>query len=433
MCTQMTCNSSNKSAAAKKEGEEAADGTTAKKKKSGPTAQSRVYAPMSQPPPKAPPPMIELLDDEDMNRNGQRSSGVESDDSHMSSHRMTSSLPFAGSHHQSMNGRGGDLSTASRNDYISRQQELDRLQRYMNQRSTSSSGFDRAFSRHQAAMNHQHQSTNPQFSVSNLHNRRSPPMMQQSTGMSQSSSSSMQNRLRELEMMQHQLRQANQGRSNNESMSAKLLNLGAANSSSRHHPEVIAHAMNAMKSRDNQALLASLMTTNEHIKAADDKDMMVPQGHNAALQTQPPMHRQFQEYKNNQDDRNMSLPSSAINYHRGGDNSQGKDYATLLNQMKQIERLSQQTRPSDMSMMSGAAGNGSREIKISSLINQMTQSEVANLYREISARQQQRRQHQQQSSSGGGETLTGGETSQSSTIHAPSGEYSRSVRRASAA
>ena len=103
--------------------------------------------------------------------------------------------------------------------------------------------------------------------------------------------------------------------------------------------------------------------------------------------------------------------------------------------MKQIERLSQQTRPSsDMSsrMMSGAASNGSREIKISSLINQMSQSEVANLYREISARQQQRRHHQQQqSSSSGGET--GGETSQSSTVHAPSGEYSRSVRRASAA
>ena len=115
--------------------------------------------------------------------------------------------------------------------------------------------------------------------------------------------------------------------------------------------------------------------------------------------------------------------------------------------MKQIERLNQQTRPSsdsmsskmmsDMSsrMMSSAASNGSREIKISSLINQMSQSEVANLYREISARQQQRRQHhqQQQSSSSGGETLTGGETSQSSTVHAPSGEYSRSVRRASAA
>ena len=425
MCTQMTCNSSNKSAAAKKE-EEAADGTTKKKKKkkSGPTAQSRVYAPISQPPPKAPPPMIELLDDEDMNVNGQRSSGVDSDDSRMSSHRMTSSLPFAGGIHQSMNNRGGD-------DFSARQQELDMLQRHLNQRSTSSSGFDRAFSRHQAAMN-QHQS-----SVSNLHNRQSSPMMMQSTGMSQSSYSSMQNRLRELEMMQHQLRQANQGRSNNESMSAKLLNLSAANSSSssRHHPEVIAHAMNALKSRNNQALLASLMTqTNEHTKAADDKDM-APQGHAAALQTQPPLRRQFQEYHSNQDDRNMSLPSSAINYHHGGDNNPGKDYATLLNQMKQIERLNQQTRPSsDMSMMSSAASNGSREIKISSLINQMTQSEVANLYREISARQQQRRQHQmQQGSSGSGETLTGGETSQSSTMHAPSGEYSRSVRRASAA
>merc|ERR1712007_328403 len=118
-----------------------------------------------------------------------------------------------------------------------------------------------------------------QFSVSNLHNRRSPSMMQ-STGLSQSSSS-MQNRLRELEMMQHQLRQANSGmrqsnHSNSDSMSAKLLNLGATNSSSsRHHPEVIAHAMNALKSRNNQALLASLMTTNEHTKAsAADKDMV---------------------------------------------------------------------------------------------------------------------------------------------------------------
>ena len=202
---------------------------------------------------------------------------------------------------------------------------------------------------------------------------------------------------------------------------------------SRNHPQVIAKAL---KSRNDHVYLTAL-TTNEHTKAdmAHQRGQLQrteknsirspPPGRSrvhAAMQSQLQRHQEYSQAT--RPTHNFSSQSPPTETSRVGGYSistprQGTpsmlDYTTLLSQMKQLEK-SDQSSQGVVSSTTTASGGG---MKVSSLISQLSQNEVAQL------RLMHDSLRQQQSASG----VSGAHN----TDEHGKRKYPRSVRRASAA
>jgi len=362
-------------------------------------------------------------------------------------------------HHQQQGGGGGGGGSlaefARQHDLLRRHQQEEegrkrqRLssmnQQYSNHQSAEfdQDAFSRSRQERQQALNHYNRSSNEAFSqlIQQRHgNDKSADSERTDQGgelLSYSSMLPMQSALQQqnerIEQLERQLlmqqRIAACGTTIHDNKSAS-----ASAASHGHSPQVIANTLTSLNSRNGQSFLTALMN-KEHTKssltttqgqtattAEDSCNYRSPNPYqvqsrvHAAMQAQL---QQLQEY--NQEHRrtlNVSSPPpisptpSAVVVPKKAD-ARGKDYGRLLSAMKELEK------------------SNDTQIKVSSLISQMTQNEVAQLYNEINARQQARQQqHQQQSINMPGESGGGGENNIAGRAK---NKYPQPVRRASAA
>ena len=472
LCMQMRCQSTNKSSSSptsvsyKKGGtskktknkEEEVDGgsksspiTTkiapCKKKKKKPTAAGAVK--LSSP--KASitmVPTLELMDDDDeeMVNEEKDSTKAGGSDSPIMSPRIRMLLPPSGTS-TFRQGASGTLARFGSQD----QQHQGRHELQMQKEQTGNSGFDRAFSRQQAfrTNNHQqvgHRSSQQQGREMNMYASTTMQSQRQNEPSPMSMSMSQMNQQRQLQLLAS-LRQskASQQQQRLQSSTMRQQELSGQLSThvsveqrlhtdeARNHPQVIAKAL---KSRNDHAYLTAL-TTNEHTKAdmAHQRGQLQhteknsirspPPGRSrvhAAMQSQLQRHQEYSQAT--RPTHNFSSQSPPTETSRVGGYSistprQGTpsmlDYTTLLSQMKQLEK-SDQSSQGVVSSTTTASGGG---MKVSSLISQLSQNEVAQL------RLMHDSLRQQQSASG----VSGAHN----TDEHGKRKYPRSVRRASAA
>lgn len=211
--------------------------------------------------------------------------------------------------------------------------------------------------------------------------------------------------------MQQQQQHRPRRRSNVDQAIAIQQLLGVNTSSSRSHPLVIANALKALKSCNDQAFLTALMSKKEHAAKANGSNSMALlhrqqespyQGQSrvhAAMQAQL---RQLEEYSNEHYSRTNMTSALAVATQRGGvtqgtgSGGTGRivESATqssilsaagvenaMLAQMRQLEESKYQR------LIAGQMGSS----------NTMSQGNVAQLYNEINAMRQQQQQQQRDS------------------------------------
>ena len=392
-------------------------------------------------------PTLELLDDDDEEMVNEEKDSMKAggSDSPIMSPRIRMLLPPSGTS-TFRQGASGTLARFGSQD----QQHQRRHELQMQKGQTGNSGFDRAFSRQQAFLrtnNHeqvghwssQHQGremsigTAPTTMQSQRLNEQLPMSLSMSrmnqqrqlqllASLKQSKASQQQQRLQSSTMHQQEL--SGQPSTN--------VSVEQQPDESRNHTQVIANALN---SRNDYAYLTALMT-NEHTMADMARQRGQLQGtENNSIRSPPPgrsrvhaaMQSQLQRHQEysqaTHPTHNFSSQSPPTEASRvGGFNistSRGTpsmlDYTKLLSQIKQLEK-SQSSQGVVPSTTTTASGGG---MKVSSLISQLSQNEVAQL------RLMHDSLRQQQSASGVSEAHNTDEHSKR--------KYPRSVRRASAA
>ena len=375
-------------------------------------------------------PTLELLDDDDEEMVNEEKDSTEAggSGSPIMSPRIRMLLPPIGTSTFRQGASGTFTRFGSQDQQHQRRHELQ-----MQKEQTGNSGFDRAFSRQQAFLrtnNHEqvgHQSSQQQGREMNRYASTTMQSQRQNEPSPMSLSMSRMNQQRQLQLLAS-LKQSEA------SQQQQRLQSSTMTDESRHHTQVIANALN---SRNDYAYLTALMT-NEHTKAdmAHQRGQLQRTENNSILSPPPgrsrvhaTMHAQLQRHQeysqSTRPTHNFSSQSPPTETSRVGGYSistprQGTpsmlDYTTLLSQMKQLEKSDQSSQGVVSSTTTTASGGG---MKVSSLISQLSQNEVARLR----LMHDSLRQHQSASGvSGAHNTDEHGKR-----------KYPRSVRRASAA